>query len=123
MNKGFRILFCSLVLLLVGFGMFRVAYHQGESAVIESQIVYGSGNTFYSDYEGEVNTYHYDDNAMTLKSVTDLMGEDWQQVVIKQGTKIIYNGDSKNVPQDYNSLIVENIANCDDDFAITIFVK
>lgn len=58
-----------------------------------------------------------------LSSVTNLMTEEWQEVVIIKGERVVYTGSPKSIDDKLQGLEVQEIANCEDEFAITIFVK
>lgn len=96
----------------------------GENSVIMNQQIYGSGHEFFSSYNGVENVYAYEENSMTVKAITQLMDEEWQNIVIKDNGCILYNG---NVHDLYDENIlnchVQEIANCDDDMAITIIIE
>lgn len=60
---------------------------------------------------------------MTIESVTEKMTQDNQKIVIKKGYSVLYVGSPENVSNELNTMTVTEIANCDDDFAITVFVR
>lgn len=60
---------------------------------------------------------------MTIKSITEKMTQDNQKIVIKKGLSVLYVGSPKDVTNKLSSMTVTEIANCDDDFAITVFVR
>lgn len=60
---------------------------------------------------------------MTIESITKKMTQDSQKIVIKKGLSILYAGNPKDVSNELSSITVTEIANCDDDFAITVFVR
>lgn len=78
------------------------------------------GATSFISYQtGKINS----DETLYLCSATKRMTEEWQEIVIIKDDHVIYTGKPRNIPYSlrYNEII--EIANCDDDFAITIFVE
>lgn len=63
------------------------------------------------------------DDTMSLQSATNLMTEEWQEVVIIRDECVVYSGSPKGIDESLKGLEVQEIANCDDTFAITIFVE
>ena len=60
---------------------------------------------------------------MTIESVTEKMTQDNQKIVVKKGYSVLYAGSPKDISNKLSSMTVTEIANCDDDFAITVFVR
>lgn len=62
-------------------------------------------------------------DTMTVGRVTKNMTETWQKVVIKEKDYILYVGYVESIDKDLLSKEVVTIANCEDDFAITLIVE
>lgn len=62
-------------------------------------------------------------DTITVKQQAELMQQDWQEVVIKQDGNVLYSGSVDNLDNDILSKEVIEIANCEDSFAITLFVE
>ena len=81
-------------------------------------------NGVYSDYKGKTSTYHYEENAVTVESVVNLMSEPWQQLVIIQGDNVVYRGSASDC--NYNTSKVLEIANTEDSVdnsSITLIIE
>lgn len=62
-------------------------------------------------------------DTMTVGEVTKNMTEYWQKVVIKEKDYILYVGYVESIDKDLLDKEVVTIANCEDDFAITLIVE
>ena len=62
-------------------------------------------------------------DTMTVGEVTKNMTEYWQKVVIKEKDYILYVGYVESIDKDLLDKEVKTIANCEDDFAITLIVE
>lgn len=62
-------------------------------------------------------------DTMTVGEVTKNMTETWQKVVIKEKDYILYVGYVESIDKDLLNKEVVTIANCEDDFAITLIVE
>lgn len=116
------IIFCLLAMGATAF----IAFNLGSLHALDNQIIYGAGNTFYSDYKGQTNTYHYEENAVTVESVVNLMSEPWQQLVILQGNHVAYRGTPDNVNSELSQEKVIEIANTEDSVnndSITLIIE
>lgn len=116
-------LLVSFCLLAMGATAF-ISFNLGSLHALDNQIIYGAGNTFYSDYEGQTSTYHYEKNAVTVGNVVDLMSEPWQQLVIIKGDNVVYRGSASDC--NYNTSKVLEIANTEDSIdnsSITLIIE
>lgn len=78
----------------------------------------------YSVYLLGIITYPFTRNdTMTVGEVTKNMTETWQKVVIKEKGYILYVGYVESIDIDLLNKEVITIANCEDDFAITLIVE
>lgn len=94
-----------------------ISFNLGSLHALDNQIIYGAGNTFYSDYE---------ENAVTVGNVVDLMSEPWQQLVILQGNHVAYRGTPDNVNSELSQEKVIEIANTEDSVnndSITLIIE
>ena len=62
-------------------------------------------------------------DTMTVCRVTKNMTEIWQKVVIKEKDYILYVGYVESIDKNLLDKEVVTIANCEDDFAITLIVE
>ena len=62
-------------------------------------------------------------DTMTVGEVTENMTETWQKVVIKEKDYILYVGYVESIDKNLLDKEVVTIANCEDDFAITLIVE
>lgn len=83
-----------------------------------------ASNGVYSDYKGKTSTYYYEENAVTVGNVVDLMSEPWQQLVIIKGDNVVYRGSASDC--NYNTSKVLEIANTEDNVdnsSITLIIE
>lgn len=116
------IIFCLLAMGATAF----ISFNLGSLHALDNQIIYGAGNTFYSDYEGQTNTYHYEGNAVTVESVVNLMSEPWQNLVIIKNEKVVYSGLASDYDKHYHDYKVTEIANTEDssdNSSITLIIE
>ena len=66
-----------------------------------------------------------DNNTITVSQQTDLMTESWQEVVIINNVngRILYSGAVDELDDNLLNMQVVEVANCEDSFAITLFVE
>lgn len=64
-----------------------------------------------------------DNNTITVSQQADLMTESWQEVVIIQDCKVLYSGAVDELDANLLDKEVIEVANCEDSFAITLFIK
>ena len=64
-----------------------------------------------------------DNNTITVSQQTELMTESWQEVVIIQDCKVLYSGAVDELDANLLDKEVIEVANCEDSFAITLFIK
>lgn len=67
--------------------------------------------------------WYIKNDTVKVSQLANLMNEDWQQVVIKKDENIVYFGNVDNINKYLLDMEVVEVANTEDDFAITIFVK
>lgn len=61
--------------------------------------------------------------SITISQQTELMTESWQEVVIIQDCKVLYSGAVDELDANLLDKEVIEVANCEDSFAITLFIK
>ena len=64
-----------------------------------------------------------DNNTITVSQQADLMTESWQEVVIIQNCNVLYSGAVNELNGNLLNMEVVEVANCEDSFAITLFVE
>ena len=64
-----------------------------------------------------------DNNTITVSQQADLMTESWQEVVIIQNCNVLYSGAVDELDDNLLNMQVVEVANCEDSFAITLFVE
>ena len=66
-----------------------------------------------------------DNNTITVSQQADLMTESWQEVVIINNANghILYSGAVNELNGNLLNMEVVEVANCEDSFAITLFVE
>lgn len=123
MKKNIIVAVACVVTAFLGFS---IGKSYGEQKVIMTQKVSGSGHEFYAEYNDSVNHYYNDTNNMSVKAITHIMGEERQDILIKDcDGYILYNGHSSNL---HDKMILDSqiskIASCDDtEGVITIILK
>lgn len=107
------VLFCLLTMGATAF----ISFNLRSLDTLDNQIIYGSDYAFYS---------YYEENAVTVGSVVDLMSEPWQQLVILQGNHVAYRGTPDNVNSELSQEKVIEIANTEDSVnndSITLIIE
>lgn len=105
------VLFCLLAMGATAF----ISFNLRSLGTLDNQTIYDSDYAFYSDYE---------ENAVTVERVIDLMSEPWQQLVIIQGDSVVYRGSASDC--NYNTSKVLEIANTEDSVdnsSITLIIE
>ncbi|WP_300077710.1 lipoprotein [uncultured Thomasclavelia sp.] len=67
-----------------------------------------------------------DSNNITVQEVSNLMLEDWQQVIIIKDSNIIYRGEPDKIDQNLLNKLVLEIANTEDSYnnnSITLIIE
>lgn len=73
-----------------------------------------------------VNNQNKDSNNITVQEVSNLMLEDWQQVIIIKDNNIVYRGEPGKIDQDLLNESVLEIANTEDNYnnnSITLIIE
>lgn len=113
----------SILSLTIGvFGAFKLGFAFGVEHHKDTQIIYGSGHDFYSEYNGQTDHYWYD-NCTTVQSVIDM--DNYDNILIKDSQGyIIYNGTKDGLTLNLKESTVTELAVCEDtENTLCIFVQ
>ena len=115
-------IFAILTILFSTFGAYKVGFALGIEHHKDTQIVYGSGHDFYSEYNGQTDHYWYD-NCTTVQSVVDM--DSYDNILIKDSQGyIVYNGTKDGLTLNLKERTVNEIATCEDtENTLCIFVQ
>ena len=117
------IIFCIIALTGGIYGAFKLGFSMGVEHHKDTQIVYGAGSDFYSEYNGQVDHYYYDEPCTTVQNVISM--DNYDNILIKDSQGyIIYNGAKDGLTLNQKESVVTGLAVCEDtENTLCIFVQ
>ena len=109
----FLVIFMTLTIVVGLIGAYKVGFAIGVEHHKNAQIIYGSGSQFYSEYEGRLDSYYYDEPCTTVQTITNLNTFDNFIVKDSKGS-IIYKGDGQNMTLNLKESPVLDMGVCED---------
>ena len=117
------VIFMTLTIVVGLIGAYKVGFAIGVEHHKNAQIIYGSGSQFYSEYEGRLDSYYYDEPCTTVQTITNLNGYD--NFVIKDHEQnIVYSGNGSDMTLNLKETPVLGMGVCEDtENTLCIFVQ